>query len=539
MNIKTIVSNFINKYKTTVFCVFVLGLLITFRDEYFHFKIFDIFNTKWEFLWLVSEISLSTYLVCKIYGLYTEYHSKIVLENTKNPLSKVKISVPISKILLYFAFVSIIILLHIYYRIFIFEKNTYNIFDYKFTFTMPIMTFMVMLINIKQKSMSLKEYLLKIFLNTIILFVFYIIVIAGITILFFVYKALFNSVDWEIYMKIATFVSTLIFYIGLLIAFENVIGEFVTFSKILIKYVMFIMVLIGFAFFYIYLVQIIITKEIPSNQVFVVCMLLFSIGLLVALMSSIFTDDTIYFKIIKYLPLFFTPALIMQIISISLRIGQYGLTTDRYLGICVIIFEISYIIVYFLKNNKLHILLLELMMLFFIIVYAPYLNIIKFPKIYNEIMKIDERQGLEAKEKIVETNLWYAYDDVEYFDVSDYNKVYNEVYINLRYNEKSKTYNLETNNGSNIENVDFSSIKFSTARGKILTETIDLSEYLSKIEESIIENDYTTDDDIILKNIDNEIIVDNIKFIVKYLSIRYIKDIGFKRINIRGPLCVK
>ncbi len=538
MNIKTIVSNFINKYKTTVFCVFVLGLLITFRDDYFHFKIFNIFNTKWEFLWLVSEISLSTYLVCKIYELYTEYHSKITLENTKNPLSQIKVSAPISKILLYFVFVSIIILLHIYYRIFIFEKNTYNIFDYKFTFTMPIMTFMVMLINIKQKSMSLKEYLLKIFLNTIILFVFYIIVMAGITILFFIYEALFNSVDWEIYMKIATFVSTLIFYIGLLIAFENVIGEFVTFSKILIKYVMFIMVLIGFAFFYIYLVQIIITKKIPSNQVFVVCMLLFSIGLLVALMSSNFTDDTIYFKIIKYLPLFFMPALIMQIISLSLRIGQYGLTTDRYLGICVIIFEISYIIVYFLKNNRLPILLLELITLFFIIVYAPYLNIIKFPKIYNEIMKIDERQKAEEFEKTVEANIWNDY-NVESFDVSGYNKVYAEVYINSRLDEESGTYNTKKFDGADIKNNDFTSVEISTAQGTVLTKTIDLSEYLSKIEERIIENDYTSDVDIILKNIDNEIIVDNMKFIVKYLSIQYEKGVGFKHIILRGPLCVK
>lgn len=538
MNIKTIVSNFINKYKTTVFCVFVLGLLITFRDDYFHFKIFVIFNTKWEFLWLVSEISLSTYLVCKIYELYTEYHSKIVLENTKNPLSKVKVSAPISKILLYFVFVSIIILLHIYYRIFIFEKNTYNIFDYKFTFTMPIMTFMVMLINIKQKSMSLKEYLLKIFLNTIILFVFYIIVIAGITILFFIYEALFNSVDWEIYMKIATFVSTLIFYIGLLIAFENVIGEFVTFSKILIKYVMFIMVLIGFAFFYIYLVQIIITKEIPSNQVFVVCTLLFSIGLLVALMSLNFNDETIYFKIIKYLPLFFMPALIMQIISISLRIGQYGLTTDRYLGICVIIFEISYIIVYFLKNSKLHILLLELITLFFIIVYAPYLNIIKFPKIYNEIMKIDEMQKAEEFEKTVEANIWNNY-NVESFDVSGYNKVYAEVYINSRLDEESGTYNTKKFGGADIKNVDFTSVEISTAQGTVLTETIDLSEYLSKIEKNIIDNDYTSDVDIILKNIDNEIIADNMKFIVKYLSIQYEKGVGFKHISLRGSLCVK
>ena len=97
-------------------------------------------------------------------------------------------------------------------------------------------------------------------------------------------------------------------------------------------------------------------RELPSNQVFAVCTSLFSIGLFTSLMSLGINEESKYNTAIKFLPIAFIPALILQIISITLRIAQHGMTTNRYFGVMIIIFEIVYLVFYILdellKNEK-------------------------------------------------------------------------------------------------------------------------------------------------------------------------------------------
>lgn len=236
---------------------------------------------------------------------------------------------------------------------------------------------------ITKKNIDTAKYGQKVFINELLLLILYLVMITGTGVLFYISYVLFSFKDWTKMIDIALVEMILVTNIGFFISLENVDGETSGVAKILIKYVMFIMVLIGFVFFYIYLIKIIFTKSLPSNQVFLVCSILFIAGLPTALMSKSFDDGNIYDKIINYLPLAFIPAIILQIISITLRINQYGFTVMRYLGVSLIIFEIAYVVLYIFKYNKLKYIFIVGAIICFIMTYVPIINIMQFPEFYN------------------------------------------------------------------------------------------------------------------------------------------------------------
>ncbi|MBP3201554.1 MAG: DUF4153 domain-containing protein [Lachnospiraceae bacterium] len=248
--------------------------------------------------------------------------------------------------------------------------------------------FLVCYFIVSKKEIGLAEYTQKIFINQIIISILNLVMLIGTGILFFICNALFKYDNWMRLTEIIMIESIVVNYIGLFISLENVERDENIVIKVMIKYIMCIMVMIGFVFFYIYLIKIIITKELPSNQVFLVCTILFTLGLSTALMGRSFDEGTIYDKIIKYLPMAFIPAFVLQVISVVLRINQYGFTTMRYMGVMILIFEIAYIVLYIFKYNKLKYIYIVGIIIIIIMTYIPIINITQFPDFYNSLFSI-------------------------------------------------------------------------------------------------------------------------------------------------------
>lgn len=248
--------------------------------------------------------------------------------------------------------------------------------------------FLVCYFIVSKKEIGLAEYTQKIFINQIIISILNLVMLIGTGILFFICNALFKYDNWMRLTEIIMIESIVVNYIGLFISLENVERDENIVIKVMIKYIMCIMVMIGFVFFYIYLIKIIITKKLPSNQVFLVCTILFTLGLSTALMGRSFDEGTIYDKIIKYLPMAFIPAFILQVISMVIRINQYGFTTMRYMGVMILIFEIAYIVLYIFKYNKLKYIYIVGTIIIIIMTYIPIINITQFPDFYNSLFSI-------------------------------------------------------------------------------------------------------------------------------------------------------
>lgn len=262
------------------------------------------------------------------------------------------------------------------------------------TIVLAMIAMLIIYLVVKEKRISIKEYLLKLFMNSLMVFISCMVVLAGIFVLFLIYDMLLGEIPYYIISRIIVFLLSMISAMGILVSIENVDGNQSIFSKILVRYIMQIMVFIGFVIFYIYLIKIIIKLEMPSNQVFSVCTYLFSVGLLTSLMSLGINEETKYNTTIKFLPIAFIPALVLQIISIALRIAQHGLTSARYIGVMVIIFEIVYLVFYILdeilhnKKVKLEKVLIIASLLIFISCFVPKINMYELPEICNKVFNV-------------------------------------------------------------------------------------------------------------------------------------------------------
>ncbi len=257
------------------------------------------------------------------------------------------------------------------------------------TIVLAMIAVFIIYLVVKEKSLSLKEYFLKLFMNSLMVFISCMVVLAGIFVLYMICEILLGTIPYYIISRIIVFLLSMISAMGILVSIENVDGSQSIFSKILVRYIMQIMVFVGFIIFYIYLIKIIAMRELPSNQVFAVCTSLFSIGLFTSLMSLGINEESKYNTAIKFLPVAFIPALVLQIISIALRIAQHGLTSARYIGVMVIIFEIVYLVFYILdeilrkEKVKLEKVLLIASLLIFIACFVSKINMYELPLAYN------------------------------------------------------------------------------------------------------------------------------------------------------------
>ncbi len=129
---------------------------------------------------------------------------------------------------------------------------------------------------------------------------------------------------------------------------------------------------------YLYLLKILFLQKTPSNEIFSIVAMLFCLGAPVWLMNECYKDDSTYSKAVSLLPYFFAPLICLQIWSLGLRIGQYGLTQDRYAGIMLIVFEISFVVVWKWYRADSERLLLIAAVLIAVSCFMPFLNMYSF-----------------------------------------------------------------------------------------------------------------------------------------------------------------
>ena len=522
---KELVVKFIKKYPITfaLITAFAVAMII-----YYHIGDINIITADTK---LISD--LSAMFSCVALGSFAVHNGLNYFRN-KLPEKITSNNVICNLVAALIAFV-IYVIVKLVPFIYIGEDIDYLVFYGLITIFLALAYYFI----IKENNIPLYEYVTKTFINLLALFLLECVVTAGIGVLFYIYYLLFGSVDVKAIAYVMMFQIIMISYTGVLIALEKIDGKLTLFSKVLIKYVMFIMVLIGFVFFYIYLIRIIISGKIPSNQAFNVCSILFAGGLSIALMSQSFDEGTIYDKIIKYLPIAFIPALFLQITSIVLRINQYGLTAIRYLGVMLIILEIVYLVIYFVKNEKLYLVIIAQAIIIAIMYYAPFVNVTQFPNIYNEIFsKQTETISTNAEDTIYQKEKVYLFHQYKTrdIDISQYNKL-DKAQVYIEYDEKDKNfkYNYRTNEVVN----DFKKVDLDDEDSKVIA-TIDVEKLLNDIKESIIKNDYSSEEAVIFKDMVVNIEYENKIFIPTEIKINFdVKRKDFDEVRIDGYLLTK
>ena len=177
----------------------------------------------------------------------------------------------------------------------------------------------------------------------------------------------------------------------------------------------------------------------PSNQIYRITAVLFTIGLPIWTMSIYLNEDNLIDKINGKLPVLFIPFIFLQIYTISIRIINYGLTEARYLCVIFVVFEAIYITLYLTAREKIYKIIPISVILIVISLIVPVINMNDLSKIsqVNNLKLIQKNEDLNDEEisKIIG-----AYEYLNKADISKNVITQNEInkiqeYINDRDNK--------------------------------------------------------------------------------------------------------
>lgn len=216
----------------------------------------------------------------------------------------------------------------------------------------------------KKHGADFEKYALRAFLGLMKACLVYGIILVGCFCILLVFNALFF--DLEIQSMILWLTTGIVGFPALLMALSMPGEKTGRFADIVMGYVFPGLMAVAFVIIYAYIIKILITWTFPSNQVFSIVTALFISGLVFWTMAQGCTEGKIN-TALKVMPLLFIPFIVIQIMCLAMRIGQYGITGSRYLGILLIIFEIiyeGYYIFRFTKKEGLGGVLMPLLLLF-------------------------------------------------------------------------------------------------------------------------------------------------------------------------------
>lgn len=277
-------------------------------------------------------------------------------------------------------------------------STTYDIFykgDFFIRFIIWYFALLILLsiyYNYKKSKKKFSLYLVNVFSNLLEVFITnFILMIGTISIVLIFDTLILGGTNIDYLGKILILEMGFYYLPSIIFCFSN-IKEPSNFVKTLITRVLYTLVLVAYLIIYIYIFKIIITFNIPSNQIFRITAILFIVSTPIYLMKNALEANkmTKMNKIYIYL---FIPFILLQIYSLGIRIYDYGFTIPRYLGVMLIIFEIIYILISLLNKpiEKVVILILVQLTISLII---PFINCLDF-SIINQMSILNKYKNID------------------------------------------------------------------------------------------------------------------------------------------------
>ncbi len=201
----------------------------------------------------------------------------------------------------------------------------------------------------KSQEETFESYCLKSFCGLLQTTVVYGLFAGGLAIIVLIFDKLIFHTD-SFLERLEIFLAGGIYVPAMLLVLSGKKPEVGKFAKICVLYVLEPMLVLTMAIIYIYIGKIFITNDIPSNSVFTIITCLFAAGMVIWTLACGIGEDNIFCRTAKILPFIFIPCIILQAWSILIRIGDYGFTPDRYLGVLLVIFELAYMVLYTVRT---------------------------------------------------------------------------------------------------------------------------------------------------------------------------------------------
>lgn len=259
---------------------------------------------------------------------------------------------------------------------------------------------------LKDSEVSVKEYAIRVLGNIGKTSAIYILANLGILIVILVFvELILDGNDYEILPR------TLIlllggFYVPAMIdAITNVKTETGKFMRILLTGILMPVALFLIGTLYLYVIKIFLSGELLNKSLFFILSLTFSLAIPGVILLRNYDENKTVLKISNILLYSFIPLMVLQIIAMNVRVGEYGLTESRYMGYLLIIFEIIFIVLMIIKNSKYLDKIILVFAGFVIVGVLTPLNVFDVP-VYSQTARItkmlnavDDFEDLTTKEK--------------------------------------------------------------------------------------------------------------------------------------------
>lgn len=206
---------------------------------------------------------------------------------------------------------------------------------------------------LKDSEVSVKEYAIRVLSNIGKITTIYILANIGILIVILVFvELILDGNDYDILLR------TLIlllggFYVPAMInSITDVKPDTGKFIRVLLTCILMPVALFLIGTLYLYVIKIMISGELLNKSLFFVLSLTFTLAIPGVILLKNYDENKTVSIISNILLYSFIPLLVLQIIAMNVRVGDYGLTESRYMGYLLIAFEIIFIALMIIKKSK-------------------------------------------------------------------------------------------------------------------------------------------------------------------------------------------
>lgn len=207
---------------------------------------------------------------------------------------------------------------------------------------------------IRKSGMCFQKYAVDFVFGTFKLGSIWFVINIGVILLLEMFDTLIVSIDyWDTVTYIEILLTGAVYLPYILICMTDKKENRSKFVRGFLLYVLMPLVLAAFAIIYLYIIRIIVTRRMPSNEVFRICAELFAIGVVIWTMADSYRSTgeekesgrgRIYEKLIRNIKYMYAPFILLEGYAIGVRIAQYGVTRERYFAVIFILAQIIYIV---------------------------------------------------------------------------------------------------------------------------------------------------------------------------------------------------
>ena len=302
---------------------------------------------------------------------------------------------------------------------------------------------------IKKSEKDFSEYVLKVAINVVKASFVYGIIALGIAMILWIFDVLIWDITSQYIGNIEILIFGIFYSTEIIYSLINLDEEVNKFFKNLVKFVLMPLLISAFAIIYLYIIKILLLRDIPKNQIFRIATALFVVGGFIWTTMNYFKEEGTIYKISTKLPIIFSPFILLQIYTMGIRIVKNGVTPLRYAGMVFVLFEICYILVYILKKEKIQNLILVADVLLIITILVPGINafdVSDFSQI-NNLKILSQKTDLNDQDK--------AKINGAYYYLKDTKKGKNYIKDNLSQEQINQIKQFNTSNSNNYRYRDY------------------------------------------------------------------------------------